>query len=80
MRGVFVVDIVPVFRAGDPPPEGYLAWDEWARVQLKAGLKQRKCWHCGLWRFPQEFCHGPEPPLPPEVKTIELRPKRRRRR
>jgi hypothetical protein len=27
-----------------------------------ANLEQRRCWKCGLWRFPQEACCGPEPP------------------
>jgi hypothetical protein len=53
--------IVPFFKAGDPPPEGYMEWHEWARVQHRAGLRQRRCWSCGLWRFPQEKCHGPRP-------------------
>lgn len=51
------VDIVPVYKAGDPPceePEGYLNRAEWARVQLAAGLTQRQCPHCYLWNFPQE--------------------------
>ena len=54
--------IDPVFKAGDPPPEGYNEWHDWARVQHKAGLRQRRCWSCGLWRFPQEKCHGTAPP------------------
>lgn len=48
--------IIPEFKPGDPPPDGYLQWHEWARVQHKNGLKQRKCRVCGLWRFPQEKC------------------------
>ena len=53
--------ISPTFKAGDPSPEGYIQWHEWARVQHKAGLRQRRCWSCGLWRFPQEKCHGSRP-------------------
>lgn len=44
------------FRPGDPPPTGYVAWHEWARVQHRAGLRQRQCQVCGKWRFPQEKC------------------------
>lgn len=44
-----------VYRPGDDPPEGYLAWHEWAAVQHKAGLRQRQCGVCGLWRYPQEM-------------------------
>ena len=43
------------FRPGDLPPEGYLAWHEWADVQRKAGIKQVACGRCGLWKCPQEF-------------------------
>lgn len=54
--------ITPIFQKGDPAPEGYLAWHEWAAVQHRAGLRQRPCRYCGLWRFPQELtngrCHG----------------------
>lgn len=55
MRRICFVDITPIFKAGDPEPEGYLEWHEWARVQMKAGLKQvrRKC---GYFHFPQEKC------------------------
>jgi hypothetical protein len=48
--------IVPEFKRGDPPPSGYLERAEWARVQLRAGLRQKRCPSCGLWRFPQEKC------------------------
>jgi hypothetical protein len=48
--------IMPIFKAGDPPPKGYLEWHEWAKVQDKAGLRQKKCQGCGLWQFPQEKC------------------------
>jgi hypothetical protein len=50
-----IVDVMPVFKAGDPQPEGYNEWHEWARVQHKAGLRQKKCPNCGLWNYPQEF-------------------------
>ncbi len=46
----------PTFKAGDPAPDGYIARYEWARVQLRNGLKQRKCKGCGLYKFPQERC------------------------
>lgn len=49
------------FKPGDPVPSGYLSWSEWARVQHRAGLRQRRCWKCGLWQFPQEECCGPQP-------------------
>ena len=43
------------YLPGDPPPEGYLAWHEWAEAQYKSGLRQEQCGRCGLWKFPQEL-------------------------
>lgn len=43
------------YKPGDQAPEGYLAWHEWAEVQHKAGLRQKQCGQCGLWRYPQEL-------------------------
>jgi hypothetical protein len=62
MNGLVCLLIEPDFKPGDPPPSGYNNWHAWARVQDRAGLKQRRCWKCGLWRFPQEACCGLEPP------------------
>ncbi len=45
--------IAPTFEPGDLPPDGYLAWTEWAEVQRKAGIKQFPC-KCGKWITPQE--------------------------
>lgn len=47
--------IIPTSKAGDQAPDGYLQWHEWARVQHKAGLRQRQCGKCSLWRYPQEL-------------------------
>lgn len=43
------------YAPGDPAPDGYLAWHEWADVQIKAGLKQYACGRCVKWKFPQEL-------------------------
>ena len=43
------------FKPGDPPPSGYADWQEWARIQHKAGLRQQQCGGCSLWKFPQEM-------------------------
>jgi hypothetical protein len=43
------------YKPGDLPPEGYLAWHEWAEVQRKAGIKQVECGRCGKWKTPQEL-------------------------
>jgi hypothetical protein len=40
---------------GSQPPQGYIAWHEWADAQHKGGLRQKQCGVCGLWRFPQEM-------------------------
>lgn len=54
MRGVHIDSSGP-YQAGDPSPEGYLQWQEWAATQYKAGLRQRRCAGCDLWKFPQEL-------------------------
>ena len=43
------------YAPGDQAPHGYLAWQEWAAAQYKAGLRQRQCGRCGKWQFPQEI-------------------------
>jgi len=43
------------YKPGDPAPQGYLARQEWAAAQYKAGLRQRQCGRCGLWNYPQEM-------------------------
>lgn len=58
MKRTIFVDVMPLFKKGDPRPEGYMEWNEWARVQHKAGLRQTKCRQCGLWRYPQELSGG----------------------
>lgn len=58
--------IEPTFKLGDPAPTGYMEWHAWARVQLKAGGRQRRCRYCGLWRFPQEVHCTEQRALPKE--------------
>ena len=58
------------YKPGDLPPEGYLAWHEWAEVQRKAGIKQVPCGKCGLWRTPQELSN--------EVLELEAKDRRGR--
>ena len=43
------------YKPGDQPPLGYCDWHEWAEVQTKAGLKQRRSSCCSKWKFPQEI-------------------------
>lgn len=71
MLNLLCLHIIPHFKPGDPPPTGYVEWHEWAKVQGRAGLRQRKCWRCGLWRFPQEVCCGPEPMDLPKGFTVD---------
>lgn len=56
-RGIRVgfLSMVGDYKPGDPPPTGYNDWHEWARIQAKAGLKQKRCGRCGLLGFPQEL-------------------------
>jgi hypothetical protein len=50
-----ILCVTPTFKAGDLPPDGYLAWQEWADVQRKAGIKQVQCGKCWIWKTPQEL-------------------------
>ena len=54
LRVVCILEQAP-YKPGDQAPEGYLAWHEWAEVQHKAGLRQKQCGRCGLWRYPQQL-------------------------
>jgi len=56
-RGPFgsIITVQDEYKPGDPPPDGYLAWHEWADVQRKAGIKQKQCVSCGKWRVPVEL-------------------------
>lgn len=47
------LDVGDDYKVGELPPEGYLAWHEWARAQYKGGLRQLRG-PCGHWLFPQE--------------------------
>jgi hypothetical protein len=44
------------YKPGSQPPDGYNAWQEWAKIQYRAGLRQARCPTCKLCRFPQEKC------------------------
>lgn len=43
------------YKPGDPQPNGYLDRQDWAEVQMKAGLRQRPCAKCSKWCFPQQL-------------------------
>lgn len=45
---------LPLYAKGEKPPTGYLAWHQWAKDQVKHGLKQSKCACCAKYLFPQE--------------------------
>ena len=49
------ITVMPTFKPGDQPPEGYLQWHEWAEVQRKAGIEQVVCCKCCKWKTPQEL-------------------------
>ena len=49
------ISVRPKYKEGDAPPSGYLDWHAWAAVQTRAGLRQRRCPDCVLWKFPQEM-------------------------
>lgn len=52
---IVCLDVTPDFKVGDPCPDGYIARQEWAAVQMKAGLKQEQCGSCNRWKFPFEM-------------------------
>ena len=43
------------WAVGSQPPDGYVAWHEWAKAQHEGGLRQKRCGLCSLCRFPQEM-------------------------
>ena len=59
-----ILDAGDEWEVGDLPPEGYLAWHEWARAQYKGGLRQQR-YPCGHWQFPQERPHHKCPGVKP---------------
>ena len=54
-----IICISPPFKVGDPPPSGYTAWHEWARMQYRGGLRQRLDPLTFRWKCPQEFKERP---------------------
>jgi len=52
---VTILDIGGTFKVGDMPPSGYCDWHQWAEVQHKGGLRQKRCGFCSKWNFPQEM-------------------------
>ena len=44
-----------MFKPGDPMPDGYIARQDWAQAHIDAGLRQKPCGNCGLWKFPHEM-------------------------
>ncbi|EKE01500.1 MAG: hypothetical protein ACD_21C00115G0001 [uncultured bacterium] len=53
--GIVCLLVQKEYKPGDlPPKDGYLAWHEWAEVQYRAGIKQKRCKKCGKRITPQE--------------------------
>ncbi len=44
------------YAVGDQPPANYLEWHEWAKVQHRGGLRQKRRPCCGTLKFPQVAC------------------------
>jgi len=61
------------YKPGDMPPDGYLAWTEWAEVQRKAGIEQVMCGRCLLWKTPQELSDIVDKSYPFTIKNGEKR-------
>ncbi len=51
------LDFAGEYQPGDQPPSGYPDQYEWAMVQEKAGLRQRRCCQCAKFKYPQELSH-----------------------
>lgn len=49
------LNTTPSFKSGDPCPQGYIARQEWANVQLRAGSRQARCGFCSGLFFPLEL-------------------------
>lgn len=54
-KQVGTVALVATFQPGDFAPSGYCDWHEWAKVQMRAGLRQVRCSRCERFKFPQEL-------------------------
>lgn len=53
-----IICVTPDIKIGDPPPSGYVAWQEWAAKHYRAGYRQTRCPKCLLLNFPQELKDG----------------------
>jgi hypothetical protein len=62
-----------IYKSGDLPPKGYLAWHEWAEVQRKTGIKQVQCANCGLWNSPQELIVQAANAVPICIKCAKIK-------
>jgi len=58
------IEILPTFKPGDPAPEGYNQWHVWAELQVKAGLRQKRCPQCLRFYFPHEEHECSQLPTP----------------
>ena len=57
---ILCLDDKEVYKPGDPPPTGYVAWHHWAASMMRHGIRQRQCPRCKLWLFPGEACANKE--------------------
>lgn len=54
-RRAVYLELVGDYKSGDPAPSGYSDWFEWAKVQHRGGLRQKRCGGCLKYWFPQEL-------------------------
>jgi hypothetical protein len=55
MKNLICILDAGTYKPGDPMPELYNQWCEWAEVQRKAGLRQVRCAYCCKYKWPHEL-------------------------
>jgi hypothetical protein len=69
-KGLVCLLVAGDYTVGDPSPDRYNAWHEWAKGQYNGGLRQRRCPTCLKARFPQEkCCEEVSLPMAPGMET-----------
>ena len=54
LKAKIFLDVGRAYKVGDPIPHGYIDRQEWARVHMRAGIKQTLCQKCRKYFFTTE--------------------------